>query len=155
MSDRRSPQAAEHPDSLPLGPAWMPHAQAFGRAALASLFVLGGINKLLTWNEVSARMASVGLEPVALLLPATVLLELGGGLLLAAGVRKWQAAAWAAVALSAFTLVTNAVFHRFWEMAPPVRALELSLFFKNVAIAGALWMFAAQRLCRSSVDPEP
>lgn len=42
-----------------------------------------------------------------------------------------------------FTLATNAVFYRFWEFSEPIASLEVSLFFKNVAIAGALIFVAA------------
>jgi putative oxidoreductase len=106
-----------------------------GRMLLASLFILGGINKLLNFEPTLARMTQVGLQPAALLLPLTIALELGGGLLVAYG-KRW--ASLAALALTIFTLATNLIFHRFWEMAPPLRELELSLFFKNVSITGAL-----------------
>jgi len=80
-------------------------------------------------------MVDVGLAPAALLLPATILLELIGGLSVAYGRRP---AIYAAPALFAFTLATNLWFHRFWELEGEIATLELSLFFKNIAIAGAL-----------------
>ncbi|MEM7488524.1 MAG: DoxX family protein [Pseudomonadota bacterium] len=122
------------PDARPA--IWALHA---GRAGLASLFVLGGINKVANYGPTAADMAAVGLQPVAILLPATIALELGLGLVLALGLR-W---AWAAgLVLAVFTLATNAYFHRFWTLEGDMARLELSLFFKNVAIAGAL-VFAA------------
>jgi putative oxidoreductase len=111
-----------------------------GRAVLASLFVLGGINKILNFDATQARMTEVGLEPAALLLPATIALELGGGLMVALGTRfSWAAA----FALALFTVATNVFFHRFWEAAPPMAEAELSMFFKNVAIAGGLLFYSA------------
>jgi putative oxidoreductase len=113
----------------------------FGRVLLASLFILGGINKIVNYALTLAMMQKAGLEPATLLLPPTILLELGGGLLVAFG-RK--GAAPAALLLGLFTLVTNVIFHDFWNMSGEIAALQLSLFFKNVAIAGALFYVAAR-----------
>ena len=111
-----------------------------GRIGLASLFVLGGVNKLLNFSITSQRMSAVGLVPAELLLPLTIMLELGAGMLVARGGR-W---AWpAGLALALFTLATNIIFHRFWALSGPLRDLELSLFFKNISIAGALVYCAA------------
>ena len=111
-----------------------------GRIGLASLFLLGGINKILTFDTTLARMAEAGLHPAALLLPCVIAMELIGGALVAYG--RW-AASLAALALALFTLATNVYFHDFWNMQGDLAALELSLFFKNVAIAGALLFYAA------------
>ncbi len=113
-----------------------------GRIGLASLFLLGGMNKITTYGETALRMESVGLAPAVLLLPATIALELGAGLLVAIGRRG---AAPAALCLALFTLATNVYFHDFWTMTGETRALELSLFFKNVAIAGGLVYVASVR----------
>jgi uncharacterized membrane protein YphA (DoxX/SURF4 family) len=115
-------------------------AFAVGRAGLASLFILGAINKIATWDTVATRMEEVGLSPAWLLLPATVALEGIGGLMVALGVRGHHIAAGA---LAVFTLATNWYFHRFWELEGQIAGLELSLFFKNIAIAGALVAIAA------------
>lgn len=120
--------------------SWTTLLAVIGRSGLASLFVLGGTNKILTYSETQARMTEVGLGPAALLLPATIALELLGGLLIVFGAR---ASIYAAGALALFTLATNAWFHRFWELDGEIAALELSLFFKNAAIAGALLFYAA------------
>ncbi|MEN7344353.1 MAG: DoxX family protein [Pseudomonadota bacterium] len=112
-----------------------------GRFGLASLFLLGGLNKLMNFASTQSRMIEVGLEPTVVLLPMTIGLELIGGGLLAAGVRPWVSRA--AMVLCVFTLATNAFFHRFWELDGPLANLELSLFFKNIAISGALLFVAA------------
>jgi putative oxidoreductase len=111
-----------------------------GRVLLASLFILGGLNKILNYADTLAMMRGAGLEPASLLLPPTIALEFGGGLLVAFGRRF---AIPAALALALFTIATNIVFHRFWSMAGPDAALQLSLFFKNVSIAGGLLFVAS------------
>jgi putative oxidoreductase len=110
-----------------------------GRIVLASLFILGGLNKIMNYDATLAMIRGAGLEPAAVLLPPTILLELGGGLLLAFGRRF---AALTALALAGFTIATNIVFHRFWVMSGPEAALQLSLFFKNISIAGGLLFVA-------------
>jgi putative oxidoreductase len=123
-------------------------AFALGRILLASLFVLGGVNKILSYGATLESMNAVGLEPAHLLLPATIGLEIGAGLLVALG-RAFAAPA--ALALAVFTFATNAFFHDFWAENGAVRATELSLFFKNVAVAGSLIALAgvfAQRGAR-------
>jgi putative oxidoreductase len=121
-----------------------PSLIAIGRILLASLFILGGVNKLLNYQETLVFMEKGGLEPAAFLLPLTILLELGGGLTLAIGKRF---ASISGVALAVFTIATNVVFHRFWTMEGAEATLQLSLFFKNVSVAGAL-LFAAGVLAR-------
>jgi putative oxidoreductase len=122
----------------------MPHTRlpvllSFGRVLLASLFVLGGINKLLDPGATLSIMRGAAMPLPELLLPLTIALELGGGLLVAFGRRfAWQAA----LLLVPYTLAANLFFHRFWEMAPPLAAVQLSLFFKNIAIVGGLLFVA-------------
>jgi uncharacterized membrane protein YphA (DoxX/SURF4 family) len=79
---------------------------AVGRVLLASLFILGGINKVMTFAPTAARMGDVGLEPASILLPLTIVLELAGGLALAVG-RK--GAVPAALVLAIFTLASAAL----------------------------------------------
>jgi putative oxidoreductase len=106
-----------------------------GRLLLASLFILGGLNKLMNYQDTLAMMRGAGVEPAALLLPLTILLELGGGLLVALG--RWFVAP-VAIILAVFTIATNIFFHAFWLMDGTEAMLQLSLFFKNIAIAGGL-----------------
>lgn len=106
-----------------------------GRTGLASLFLLGGINKILNYQNTLVSMNEVGLVPATALLPLTIMLELGGALIIIAGRPKVH---YAAFTLALFTLATNWFFHDFWNMSGETAQLELSLFFKNIAIAGAL-----------------
>jgi putative oxidoreductase len=115
--------------------SWKTAAWHAGRCTLASLFILAGINKILGPQAYLATMEGAGLPAGPLLLPAVIALELAGGLWLAIG--RWYA--WApAFALAGFTLATNFVAHEFWTCEGERRMLELSLFFKNIAIMGGL-----------------
>lgn len=111
-----------------------------GRCVLASLFVLGGINKILNYAPTADAMTQAGLPLVDVLLPVTIVFELCCGLAVMIGRRF---AVVSALLLAGFTLITNAVFHRFWTMPGDIAVMELSLFFKNVSIAGGLVFVAA------------
>jgi putative oxidoreductase len=119
-------------------PGW---AAPAARLVFASLFLLAGLNKLLDPAAAEAMLAGVGLRPVQVFSVATAAFEIGAGAALALGRRP---AAVAGVMLAAFTLLTNVLFHRFWEMDGALARLELSLFFKNVAIAGGLTYVAVR-----------
>jgi len=110
-----------------------------GRIGIASLFILGGMNKTLSYSDTLKQMDEVGLPVSAILLPLVILLELGGGFTVALNRRL---ALPAVLALASFTLSTNIVFHDFWNMEGELAALELSLFFKNLSIVGALLLLA-------------
>jgi putative oxidoreductase len=112
----------------------------FGRVTVASLFILAAINKVLNYGVYVDMMKAAGMPMVDVLLPLTILLEGVGGLMVAANARY----AWlAGLALAVFTIATNLIFHRFWELDGRLAQLELSLFFKNVSVAGALVFIAA------------
>ncbi len=107
-----------------------------GRVGLALLFILGATNKIMNYAMTHARMEHVGLVPADVLLPMTIALEAIGGTLIIVGRARWVLGA--ACTLAVFTLATNWFFHPFWQLNGEIQRLELSLFFKNVAIAGAL-----------------
>ena len=111
-----------------------------GRVLLASLFILGGLNKIGNYGETVASMIDAGLPFASILLPLVIALELCGGALVAIG--RTRLAPLAALALAAFTVATNFVFHEFWTMDGLEAELELSLFFKNISIAGGLLLVA-------------
>jgi putative oxidoreductase len=106
-----------------------------GRVLLAMLFVLAGIAKLTGPQPFAAHMAAHRLP--AVLLPVVAAFELGTGTALLIG---WQLPL-AAGALALFCLATAFVFHfNFTEKA------ERTLFFKDMALAGALVVIAAGAL---------
>jgi putative oxidoreductase len=114
-----------------------------GRVLLSSLFILGGLNKLLDPAATVAMMQGAGLLLPGLLVWAVIALEMGGGLIVALGLR-WHG--WAALALAGFTLLANVLFHAFWTMESSAAAIQLSLFFKNIAVAGGLLVVAGLAL---------
>jgi putative oxidoreductase len=107
-------------------------AALLGRLLLALLFILEGWSKLRGYGGAVAYMARYSVP--ALLLPLAIVLELGGGLLLAIG---WQARC-AALALSVFCIATALLFHL--NFADRNQVLH---FEKDLAIAGGLLVLFA------------
>jgi putative oxidoreductase len=103
-----------------------------GRALLAMLFILAGLAKILGPQPFLQHMAQFNLP--GFLLPAVIALELGAGIALLLG---WQVR-FAAAALGIFSLLTAVIFHH--ALGVPA---ERTLFFKDLALAGALIAMAA------------
>ena len=119
--------------------------EGFGRIVLASLFVIAGVHKAIDPETPLRMMASAGLQPAWLLLPLTIALQLICGMLVAIGRRGAVAAA---LILALYCLAVNLFLHRFWTLSGHDFEVEISLFFKNVTIAGALLMAAGHMLAK-------
>ena len=100
-----------------------------GRSLLALIFIIAGYNKLTGFEETAAYMASKGLPFTEVLLVLTIIIELGGGLLILVGLQ----ARWAATAVFLFIIPVTVVFHPFWSDAS-----QFNSFFKNLAIMGGM-----------------
>ena len=119
-----------------------------GRVLLALMFVIAGYGKITGYGGTAGYMTSAGLPMVGLLLPLTILVELGGGLALIVG---WKAR-WVALIIAAFTALATVAFHNFWAVVPEAKMVNELMFLKNVAVIGGLlllWAFGPGRL---SVD---
>ena len=116
---------------------------AIGRVLLAAIFVFSGIGKALAPAGTIGYIESVGLPFATLGLIAAVAIELGGGVMLALGIKTRLVAA----VLAAFAVVTALVFHN---------ALgdqnQLIHFMKNIAMAGGLLQVVAFGAGAYSVD---
>jgi putative oxidoreductase len=114
-------------------------AALVGRILLATLFVVSGIGKIAGFAGTAGYIASKGLPLAEVLAVATIVVEVGGGLALAAG---WQAR-WAALLLAGFTLVASVIFHNFWD-APAAEAMNQRIhFLKNLSIVGGMLVVVA------------
>lgn len=116
---------------------------ALGRVFLATLFLLSGLSKLGSAAATTAYIASAGLPLPGVAYIVTVVVEIGGGLLLLVG---YQARVAAAV-LAVFTLAAAIFFHS--NFADQNQMIH---FLKNVAITGGLLQVAAWGAGRWSLD---
>jgi putative oxidoreductase len=123
-------------------------AALVGRILLALMFVWAGIGKITGYDGTAGWMASAGVPMVGVLLPLTILVELGGGFALIVG---WKAR-WAALALAVFTIVASLIFHNYWTMTGAAVMTNMLFFYKNVAAIGGMLMVFAFGPGRFSVD---
>ena len=82
-----------------------------------------------------------------MVLPLTIALEIGGGLLLVAG---WRVK-WVAGALALFTIATAFAAHAFWSADAAQFNAQLNNFLKNVAMAGGFLLLIVQARARDTV----
>ena len=123
-------------------------AALVGRILLAALFIISGFGKIGGFEGTAGYIASKGLPMPQVLATLTILVELGGGILLAIG---WKAR-WAALAIAVFTLLAAFLFHNFWTVSGPERMGEFNNFWKNISIVGGMLMAVAFGPGRYSVD---
>lgn len=117
-----------------------------GRALVGVLFAVSGVNKILGFSYVAGWMASSGLPMANVLLAITILLELGGGLMLITGFQAGLAAA----ALALFLVPVTALLHAFWSADAAGFQGQLTHFLKNVAVFGGLLMVVGTERLRAA-----
>jgi putative oxidoreductase len=109
------------------------------RALMAVIFLVAGVRKLMTYGATLGYFAKLGIPLPDVVLPLTIALEVGGGLLLVAG---WRVR-WVASALAIFTLATAFTAHAFWSADAAQFAGQLNNFLKNVAMVGGFLLLIA------------
>ena len=112
-----------------------------GRVLLAAIFILSGFGKIAGYAGTQAYMESHGVPGA--LLPLVILTELGGGILIVAGL--WTR--WVALALSGFTLLAGLMFH-----AQGGDQVQQIMFLKNLSIAGGFLLLFARGAGGWSID---
>ena len=115
-----------------------------GRFLLGLYFLLPGISKIIGYSGYLAYMSVHNVPTPELLLPVTIVLQIGGGLMLMIGLRVVHVAP----ILAGVTVLINFGMHDFWNVYEGVsQAHETQNFVKNLAIfAGLLVMSGAEDL---------
>jgi putative oxidoreductase len=108
-----------------------------GRALVATLFIFAGVAKAVDPQPFLEHMTRFGVP--TFLLPAVIALELGAGFAILIGWRIRQAAG----ALAIFCVMAAAIFHYQLWIKP-----ERTLFLKDLAIAGGLFLMAVSTAAR-------
>lgn len=111
------------------------------RVLLGAVFVVAGLGKLGDVQGFAGYMASGGV-PAVLAWPV-ILLEIVGGLLVIVG---WQTRL-AALALAAFSLASGLLYH-----LVPADQMQMTMFFKNLAMAGGYLLLFVQGAGALSID---
>lgn len=118
-----------------------PALDFLGRVLLAAIFLLAGLNKIGSYEGTAAYMNSMGVPGA--LLPAVILLEVGGALAIIAGLFTRITA----LALAGFCIVSGLIFH-----SNIGDQMQFILFFKNFAMAGGFLILAVHGAGAWSLD---
>jgi putative oxidoreductase len=121
---------------------------ALGRLLIALIFLRGGINKLGSIAATTATMRNHGIPFSDILVWGAITLELGGGLMLVAGLY----ARWAALALFFYTFSLALIFHHYWTISDPAARTEASSFFGHLSMMGGMLFVVAFGAGAYSVD---
>lgn len=106
-----------------------------GRGCMAAIFVLSGVQKILTWNTTLSYMSGHGLQYVEFLLFFAASIEIFAGTLFFLGIKRHQAA----TVLALYLIPVTYVFHGFWMITDPaLQMAEYINFMKNLSIFGGL-----------------
>ena len=119
-----------------------------GRILIGVLFLVAGIMKVLNVAGTTAYMTRLGFPMPELFTYLSIVIEVGGGILLIIG---WQTrkVAWF---LALYVLVALGAAHRFWEYDAAQRGNQINHFLKNLAIIGGLLFVAVVGPGSASVD---
>ena len=109
-----------------------------GRLLLAALFLPAGIGKLTGFEGTVGYISSVGLPMATLGAVIALVVEIAGSLALIVGLQTRLAA----LVLAVFTLVAGIFFHNYWAAPADQAFMQQLLFFKNVGVAGGLFVLA-------------
>ncbi len=110
-----------------------------GRILVALIFVISGFGKIGGYAGVAGYIGSKGLPMPQVLAALTIVLELGGGILLIIG---WKTR-WIALLFFLWLIPTTLIFHAFWGLEPQAAQQMQIHFMKNVSIMGAMLLLMA------------
>jgi len=108
-----------------------------GRVLMSVIFILSGLGKIPHFHDVAGMMAGKGIPLATVALAITLLIEIGGGLLLLTGFQ----ARYAALVIALWLVPVTLVFHNFWAV-PAQQQDQMINFLKNLAIIGGLLVMA-------------
>jgi len=111
-----------------------------GRILLGLYFLLPGISKIPTYGGTTEYMLLHNIPLASVLLPITIVLQVGLGVMLIIGYRIKEPA----LILAALTIFINIGMHDFWNEYPNTDAgHETQNFVKNLAIFAGLLVLSA------------
>jgi putative oxidoreductase len=110
-----------------------------GRICIASLYIWAAAAKVFNWKGTIEYMQSKNFPLISFMLPAAVVLQIGGGLLLVFGYYCRVGA----TILILFTIPAMIKMHDFWHIKDQTRILEKTFFMKDIAILGGLLIILA------------
>ena len=116
-----------------------PALSILARVLLTLPYWWSGLSKLANLDGALGEAAHFGLKPAWLVVAVTVLVQLGGSILLILGRAGWLAAG----ALGVFTALATLVAHPFWTVADPMERFHaLNTFLEHIGLIGGFMLAA-------------
>lgn len=106
------------------------------RVLIAVLFLVAGAGKATHFAATVAGFTKLGIPFPEIATAGSIVVELGGGILLIAGYRLVIVAA----VMALFTLVAALIAHQFWNAEGAAQMQQMNNFLKNISIVGAFLM---------------
>lgn len=122
-----------------------------GRVLLALIFITAGFSKITGFGGTVGYIEAYGLPMAQIAAIIAIVVELGGGIMIAVG---WKAR-WGAAALFIFVLIASVIFHAFWAVEADQVQLQNIMFMKNIAIMGGMLYIMVHGSGPMSVDKKP
>ncbi|WP_298980893.1 DoxX family protein [uncultured Psychrobacter sp.] len=112
-----------------------------GRVFLSLIFIVSGFNKINDYAGTQGYMESMGVP--ALMLPLVIILELLGGIAILIGFKTRIVA----LLFIGFNVISALLFHSDFD-----DQTQMTMFMKNIAIAGGFLLLFAQGAGAYSID---
>lgn len=109
-----------------------------GRLLMSVIFIGSGLQKLRIFSGVAEDMANRHIPLAAVALAITLIIEIGGGLMVLTGF----GARYAALIIFLWLIPVTLVYHHFWGIPEAAKEMQQVNFLKNVAIMGGLLILA-------------
>jgi len=120
-----------------------------GRFLMGLYFILPGISKITGYDGTVEYMAAHSVPMIDVLLPLTIVLQIGLGVTMIIGFKGKLSA----FLLAGLTIVISIFMHNFWDYPEGTeRAHETQNFFKNMGITAGLLMIVALGTGQFSLD---
>lgn len=117
------------------------------RILLMALFIISGWSKLTDYQGTVGYLASINTPVPQVATAIAVIMEFFVGLAILLGV--WVRPL--ALLMALFALGTGLIGHPFWSMEGADRAMNMTQFYKNLAIVGGLLLLAVTGAGRYAV----
>lgn len=119
-----------------------------GRIFLAAIYLVSGVNKVMSPEATKGYMASKGMPLISLMFLGAVVVEIVGGLSILLGIK----ARFTAAVMVLYTLAAALIFHNFWALPPAEAQNQMIHFMKNLSIIGGFLLVVAFGPGRFSFD---
>ncbi|MEV5407190.1 DoxX family protein [Streptomyces albidoflavus] len=119
--------------------------EVFARVLFMFVFLAGGLAKVIDFPGGVAEMRQFGLEPAVLINVLTIVVLLGGALLVILNRMVWLGAG----ALGVFIFLTILLVHQFWRLEGEKAIVAIHTASEHLTVIGALILVAIYSLRRN------